>query len=96
VVFPLGGLVATTLGTDGILDVEVADTLPDSWRYWVDWLRLVAPDNATEIQALEADAGRHLGYVRVVGRRRAEAPLYAPVVSIPAQYTKKPLLRVAE
>jgi SAM-dependent methyltransferase len=80
-------------GRTGILDVEVADTLSDGWRFWLDWLRLVAPDNATEIRALGADSGRHLGYVRVVGRRRAEAPLYDPVVSIPAQYVKKPLLR---
>ncbi len=77
----------------GILDVEVADTLPDGWRFWLDWLQLIAPDNATEIGALEADAGRHLGYVRVVGRRRADAQLFDPVVSVPAQYTKKPLLR---
>jgi len=60
------------------------------------WLRLVAPDNATEIRALEADSGSHLGYVRVVGRRRADAPLYEPVVSVPAQYVKKPLLRGSE
>jgi SAM-dependent methyltransferase len=80
-------------GRTGIVDVEVADTLPDGWRFWVDWLRLIAPDNATEIQALEADAGRHLGYVRVVGRRRTDAPLYEPVVSIQPQYTKKPLRR---
>ena len=65
------------------MDIEVADTLPDGWRLWLDWLRSIAPDNATEIRALEADAGRNLGYVRVVGRRRAEAPLYDPVVSIP-------------
>ena len=80
-------------GRTGILDIEIADTLADGWRFWVDWLRLVAPDNATEIGALEADAGSHLGYVRVVGRRRAEAPLYEPVVSIPMQYDQKPLLR---
>jgi SAM-dependent methyltransferase len=80
-------------GRTGILDVTVADTLPDGWRFWVDWLRLVAPDNATEIRALEADAGGLLGYVRVVGRRRAEAPLMEPVVSVPAQYAQKPLLR---
>jgi hypothetical protein len=80
-------------GRTGILDIEIADTLADGWRYWVDWLRLVAPDNATEIRALEADCGRHLGYVRVADRRRADAPLYEPVVSIPAQYVKKHLLR---
>lgn len=83
-------------GRTGILDVEVADTLPDGWRFWLDWLRLVAPENVTEIGALEADAGSNLGYVRVVGRRRAEAPLYDPVVSVPMQYVKKPLLRGPE
>jgi SAM-dependent methyltransferase len=83
-------------GRTGILEVETADTLADGWRYWLDWLRLIAPDNATEIAALEADAGRNLGYIRVVGRRRAEAPLYDPAVSIPVQYTKKPLRGGAE
>src|SRR5262249_26375516 len=83
-------------GRTGTLDVEVADTLSDGWRYWLDWLRLVAPDNATEIQALGADSGSHLGYVRVVGRRRVEAQLWEPIVSVPAQYVKKPLLRGSE
>jgi hypothetical protein len=74
----------------------VADTLSDGWRLWLDWLRLVAPDNATEIRALEADSGGHLGYVRVVGRRKAEPQLQEPVVSVPPQYEKKPLLRGPE
>ena len=80
----------------GIVDIEVADTLPDGWRFWLDWLRLVAPDNATEIRALEADSGSNLGYVRVVGRRRAEAQLSAPIVSVPTRYEKIPLLRGSE
>ena len=54
-------------------------------REFVAWLR-----------ALEADAGGHLGYVRVVGRRRAEAQLPEPIVSVPAQYVRKVLLRSAE
>ena len=77
----------------GILDVERADTMPDGWQRWLDWLRAVAPDNAVEIQALEADRGNTLGYVRAVGRRRDDAPLYDPVVSVPTEYTKQPLLR---
>jgi SAM-dependent methyltransferase len=77
----------------GILDVALADTLPDGWRFWVDWLKLIAPENVTEIQTLEADAGSHLGYVRAVGRRRAEAQLFDPYLSVPAEYTKQPLLR---
>jgi SAM-dependent methyltransferase len=80
-------------GRTGIVDVEVADTLPDGWLLWVDWHKAVAPDNAIEIQAMEADRGDYIGYVRVVGRRRAEVRLDEPVVSVPTQYSKKPLLR---
>jgi SAM-dependent methyltransferase len=79
----------------GLLDVAVADTLPDGWRFWRDWLNLIAPGNETEIRALETDAGRHFGYVRAVGRRRADVPLFDPVLSVPADYTKVPLLRGA-
>src|SRR5438552_3799594 len=77
----------------GILDVELADTLPDGWQLWLDWHRAVAPDNGAEIQALEADRGDYLGYVRVVGRRRGRVKLADHVVSLPMQYTKQPLLR---
>ncbi len=80
----------------GILDIELADTLPDGWRLWRDWLTVIAPDNAAEIRVLEADRGNYLGYVRLVGRRRAEARLDEPIVSIPPQYAKKPLLRSSE
>jgi SAM-dependent methyltransferase len=83
-------------GRTGILDIAVADTLSDGWRFWLDWLNIIAPENVIEIRALESDAGSYLGYVRAVGRRRAEAPLYDPVVSVPAQYVKKPLLRGSE
>ena len=75
-----------------IVDVEVADTMPDGWRRWVDWHRVVAPDNVVEIQAIEADRGATMGYVRVVGRRRADAQLHEPVTSIPSEYEHKPLL----
>ena len=80
----------------GIMDIELADTMPDGWQLWLDWHRVVAPDNEAEIKALEADRGSYLGYVRLVGRRRAEAKLEEPIVSVPKQYTKKPLLRSEE
>jgi SAM-dependent methyltransferase len=80
-------------GRTGILDVETADALPDGWRLWREWHRAIAPDNATEIRALEADGGRHLGYVRAVGRRRADVSLYEPTVSVPTVYATQPLLR---
>jgi cyclopropane fatty-acyl-phospholipid synthase-like methyltransferase len=82
----------------GIVDVQLADTLPDGWQFWRDWLKAVAPDNITEISAVEADAGRYLGYVRVVGRRRAGVKLEEycwpdSMRSMPPEYTKKRLLR---
>ena len=83
-------------GRTGIVEIEEADMLSDGWRHWLEWLRVVAPDNATEVGVLEADAGGHLGYVRVVGRRRGEAQLLEPILSVPAQYVKKPLLRGME
>jgi hypothetical protein len=78
------------------MDIALADTMPDGWQLWLDWHRVVAPDNEAEIKALEADRGNYLGYVRLVGRRQAEAHLEEPIVSIPKQYTKKPLLRSDE
>jgi len=80
----------------GVVEGGLADTLPDGWRFWLDWLRMVAPQNEMEVRALETDEGRHLGYVRATGRRRAEAQFFDPFMSVPAQYTKTPLLRVPE
>jgi SAM-dependent methyltransferase len=77
----------------GIVDGVTADTLPDGWRRWLDWQKVVSPDNAAEIQALEADQGDWLGYVRVVGRRRPGAVLTEQIASVPTQYEKAPLLR---
>jgi SAM-dependent methyltransferase len=77
----------------GIVTVELADPMPDGWRLWLEWQKAVAPDNLTEIRALEADRGTYLGYVRHIGRRNHDARLEEPVVSLATQYTKKPLLR---
>jgi len=82
----------------GILDIAVADTMPEGWRVWLDWQRSGWPDNAVELKTLEADRGQYIGYIRVVGRRRGEAKLedYCwpdTMKPMPPQYTKKPLLR---
>jgi SAM-dependent methyltransferase len=84
-----------------IVDIELADTMPDGWKFWLDWLKAVAPDNESEIKTLETDAGRCLGYVRLVGRRRGEAKLEEycwpdTMRSFPTEYTKKPMLRDQE
>jgi len=80
-------------GRTGILNIAVADTMPDGWKYWLEWLRAVAPENLSEIQAFEADRGDWLGYVRAIGHRRGEVKLDEPITSIPASYERKPLLR---
>ncbi len=82
----------------GILEIDVADNMPEGWQRWLDWQYAVAPDNAAEIQALEADAGRNFGYIRVVGRRQSGVKLEEycwpdTLRFFPTQYTKKPLLR---
>jgi SAM-dependent methyltransferase len=77
----------------GIMTIDVADTMPDGWQVWLDWQTAVAPDNTLEINALERDRGSYLGYVRLIAHRNGEAKLTDPIASIPAQYSKKPLLR---
>lgn len=52
-----------------IVDVLVADAMPDGWKRWLDWHHAIAPDNAVEIRAIEADQGANMGYVRAVARR---------------------------
>lgn len=76
----------------GVVDVELADSLPEGWKLWREWLQTVAPENQAEIQLLESDGGRHFTYNRVVARRRPEVSLHEPLVSIPAGYVQCPLL----
>jgi cyclopropane fatty-acyl-phospholipid synthase-like methyltransferase len=76
-----------------IVDIELSDTMPEGWRLWLDWHKVIAPNNEPEIKALEADQGSYLGYIRLVGRRNRRAKLADHIVSVPAEYTKKPLLR---
>ncbi|MGH3876947.1 MAG: SAM-dependent methyltransferase [Actinophytocola sp.] len=77
----------------GIVDVELADTLPEGWRFWLDWQRTVAPDNQVEIDALSADQGGTLGYVRTIARRRTDREPDDPIATIPAEYIRQPLYR---
>jgi len=59
---------------------------------WLDWHRAIAPNNREEIRALETDQGQYLGYVRLIGRKRADAPVRDVIVSAPVEYKKTPLL----
>ncbi|MEQ1827521.1 MAG: methyltransferase domain-containing protein [Pirellula sp.] len=77
----------------GIVDILMSDSMQDGWRFWLEWHKTIAPDNRLEIQSVETDGGRFLGYHRVIGRRRPYAILAEPVVSVPSNYVEKPMLR---
>jgi SAM-dependent methyltransferase len=77
----------------GIVSIERADPMRDGWQVWLDWHRVIAPGNKTEIEALQADCGEYIGYVRVVGRRRPGVILGHQTLSIQPEYSKHPLLR---
>ncbi|MFI5732721.1 SAM-dependent methyltransferase [Kribbella sp. NPDC051587] len=58
----------------GLVDVEVADLLPEGWRDWLQWNEACDYDAGTpgqeEARMLHTDAGRVLGLTRVVARRK--------------------------
>ncbi len=57
-----------------LVDVMAADTLRDGWEYWLAWAKL----NRTAewyVETLTQDAGRFLGYVRMIARRIPNRPL---------------------
>lgn len=79
-------------GKTGLVDVELADHMPDGWQRWLDWHRVIAPDNAVEMAAIEADRGEYIGYARCIARRRADARIDPPITSVPMTYSPAPLL----
>jgi SAM-dependent methyltransferase len=84
----------------GIVDIAVCETMPDGWQLWLDWQRVVVPDNEKEIKMLEADRGNYLGYIRLLGRRtevKLEKYCWSDTMrSFPIQYKKQTLLRNQE
>jgi SAM-dependent methyltransferase len=58
----------------GLVDVQSADSIPDGWQHWLRWLEVSAaegyPASPTEMQVLRADAGRTLGFTRLVATRK--------------------------
>jgi cyclopropane fatty-acyl-phospholipid synthase-like methyltransferase len=82
----------------GLVELEVAETMEDGFELWSHWQRTAWPDNVLEIETVERDAGRYLGYFRMIGRRLPDVKLaeYAwpdALRSFPEQYERKPLLR---
>lgn len=63
----------------GKVDVELADLVPDGWKHWLKWQEVCFEQNQQpydehEAAMLRIDAGRNLGFTRLVARRKQEAP----------------------
>lgn len=56
----------------GIVEVQVADMVTNGWQQWLSWLEVCQEEGfpAEEIDMLRADAGRTLGFTRLVARRK--------------------------
>jgi SAM-dependent methyltransferase len=58
----------------GLVDVELADSIPDWWKYWLKWLEVSTEQgyrsSQEEMDIIRQDAGRQLGFTRVVARKK--------------------------
>lgn len=58
----------------GLATVTTADLVPRGWEHWLRWLEVAQRQgrsgSADEAAMVRADAGRHLGFTRVMARRR--------------------------
>jgi len=61
-------------GRTELVDVEVADVLPDGWRLWLqcERARIITGTNhfPSDEETLEADAGKYIALIRMVGHRK--------------------------
>jgi cyclopropane fatty-acyl-phospholipid synthase-like methyltransferase len=57
----------------GPVEVAVTDMAPNGWQHWLKWLEVAGeygfPTSAEEAEMLRRDAGRNLGFSRLVGRK---------------------------
>lgn len=85
-------------GRTGIVDVELSDQMKYGWKMWLEWQQTAYPDSLKELETIAADKGRHLGYVRTIGRRREDAALVDycwpdTMRSFPYEYHQLPVER---
>lgn len=58
----------------GLVEVQKADVVPNGWKHWLQWLEVCQdegfPAPPEEIDMLRSDAGRTLGFTRVIARKK--------------------------
>jgi SAM-dependent methyltransferase len=61
----------------GLVEVQIADTLPDGWRLWLQWkeARRTAGDESpsleSDIKVIEEDHGQYMGFIRMIAERKS-------------------------
>ena len=62
----------------GKVAVTLADMVPEGWKHWLKWQEVCLeqgfPADQQEAEMLRVDAGRHLGFTRMVARKKQDAP----------------------
>ena len=59
----------------GLVEIEAVGAMPDGWRHWLQFYnarRLSGRRNPdlSDIEALKADQGRYVGFIRMIARRK--------------------------
>ncbi|HUV38998.1 MAG TPA: methyltransferase domain-containing protein [Planctomycetota bacterium] len=67
----------THWGHSSLVEVELADTLEDGCKHWLLHEKVKPPEKRVcpfppDIECLEADGGRYIGFVRMIARRKEE------------------------
>jgi SAM-dependent methyltransferase len=57
-----------------LIEVKIADVMPDGWRHWLQYEKACRETGTllfpSEEETLEADAGRYLALIRMIGRKK--------------------------
>jgi SAM-dependent methyltransferase len=62
----------------GLVNVRLADAMTDGWRMYLHWKQALdrtgagRPSTRDDIEVLEADGGRYIGFIRMIGERRQD------------------------
>ena len=72
---PYGDWWKTHWSHSSMIKVELADTLEDGGKHWLQHEKVKPPEKRVnpfppDDEVLEADGGRYLGFVRMIARRR--------------------------
>lgn len=57
----------------GLVNIEKYETMKDGWKLWAKWAEIGKSYN-WYLQAIKGDAGKHLGYIKMLARKNKNAP----------------------